>query len=188
MATKLTTVYPIPVQFMFTRFNRGVFLLGYFVCALSGACQPSIRCTTDEECERGSEAGVCLKATMEAKYCAFATTECESRLRWDASAGDNLGGQCLVTNVGCALDSCENGGVCSETAAGLSCTCPSGFVGDRCEINVDDCTPNPCQNGGACTDLVNDTSCACPSGFAGKNCEIVLLAGLEISPGVLSPD
>jgi hypothetical protein len=71
----------------------------------------------------------------------------------------------------CFANPCQNGGVCSDTEPGYSCSCPEGFSGDSCETNIDECDPNPCQNGGDCNDGVASYSCDCVDGFSGDNCE-----------------
>ena len=74
---------------------------------------------------------------------------------------------------------CLNGGQCTDltgitnSTAGRTCLCVSGFSGDSCETNIDDCATNPCQNGFACIDGVNNYICDCASSsdWSGKNCD-----------------
>ena len=32
----------------------------------------------------------------------------------------------------CAINPCENGGTCQDSANGYNCTCPSGYSGKNC--------------------------------------------------------
>ncbi|XP_077968899.1 uncharacterized protein LOC120344327 isoform X6 [Styela clava] len=72
----------------------------------------------------------------------------------------------------CLSSPCKNNGDCQNKKDGFSCSCVSGYRGNRCEININDCLPNPCQNEGKCVDRVNDYLCSCVDGFKGKRCEI----------------
>ena len=71
----------------------------------------------------------------------------------------------------CASNPCANGGACSSTPDGFTCTCPDGFTGADCSIDIDECESFPCRNGGGCTDLVNGFTCDCVSGFTGDLCQ-----------------
>ena len=61
-------------------------------------------CDTDEECLREGTRGQCVAPEG---YCAFADPQCDSQLRWDPTAGNELNNQCvknssLVTDAGLA--------------------------------------------------------------------------------------
>jgi Notch-like protein len=71
----------------------------------------------------------------------------------------------------CSPNPCDNGGTCNDGDATFSCTCPTGFTGDRCQTNIDDCTSGSCENGGTCVDGVNAFTCTCPTGFTGDRCQ-----------------
>nr|XP_039269416.1 uncharacterized protein LOC120344327 isoform X6 [Styela clava] len=72
----------------------------------------------------------------------------------------------------CLSSPCKNNGDCQNKKDGFSCSCVSGYRGNRCEIKINDCIPNPCFNEGTCHDKVNDFSCSCVDGYKGKLCEI----------------
>ncbi|XP_062616357.1 fibropellin-1-like [Saccostrea cucullata] len=82
----------------------------------------------------------------------------------------------LCTNTPCNPNPCLNSGSCDDssppTGRKYTCTCTTGFSGDRCEFSATDyCANNPCQNGGTCTSGTTTHSCQCPTGFTGSNCE-----------------
>jgi hypothetical protein len=63
------------------------------VVALAWACVPSrpFRCDDAQACVKDEARGWCT----DAGYCAYADAECESELRYEAHAGDGLGGRCV---------------------------------------------------------------------------------------------
>lgn len=79
---------------------------------------------------------------------------------------------------------CKNGGSCqallptppssqsptSPLTPHFSCTCPSGFTGDRCQTHVEDlCPPSFCSNGGRCyVQASGRPQCSCEPGWTGK--------------------
>ena len=79
-------------------------------------------------------------------------------------------------DLGCSQypPACLHGGTCTEnsvTDAGITCSCPPGYVGTTCEVDVDACLSRPCLNSATCVDGVEVYSCDCMVGFAGVNCE-----------------
>ena len=49
------------------------------------------------------------------------------------------GEACETSSVVCKIDTCKNGGKCTETtknAAGYECSCLSSFTGANCEIGI----------------------------------------------------
>ena len=41
----------------------------------------------------------------------------------------------IVTDVGCELNQCENGGSCEATGTeNYKCRCLSGYAGEKCEL------------------------------------------------------
>lgn len=96
----------------------------------------------------------------------------------------------LTGGARCACSSstgpCLNGGTCSTTPSGYSCSCQTGFSGTTCEIDV--CSPTPCYNGGACTRTATSPyyTCTCPlvyykSLFGGATCQTDLTNGPDMS-------
>lgn len=112
--------------------------------------------------------------------------------------------QCEVQIEQCSATTCQNNGKCSNFAAnppstpfaGLQCSCPCGYAGDRCEfpatnINANSvaqfandgaggvgyrlefCSREPCQNGGTCYHSLDGQGfvCSCKSGWSGTTCQ-----------------
>jgi uncharacterized membrane protein len=73
--------------------------------------------------------------------------------------------------LSCSDELCENGGICTEEAAGFSCDCEPGFSGERCERAVSDCDDEPCLNDGRCVDVGDGYVCDCLDGYSGDNCQ-----------------
>lgn len=76
----------------------------------------------------------------------------------------------------CHLRPCRNNGTCSDLRQGdegrnFTCTCPSGFEGDRCQLLVDHCLSEPCKNGATCSSSLAGPRCFCPEGYQGSTCE-----------------
>lgn len=79
---------------------------------------------------------------------------------------------------------CKNGGSCqallptppssrsptSPLTPHFSCTCPSGFTGDRCQTHLEElCPPSFCSNGGHCyVQASGRPQCSCEPGWTGK--------------------
>ncbi|XP_046437149.1 basement membrane-specific heparan sulfate proteoglycan core protein-like isoform X37 [Daphnia pulex] len=78
----------------------------------------------------------------------------------------------ITTCETCALNPCENGGVCQEayTQQGYSCICPSGFSGLNCDKIGETCYPGACGMG-RCVNMAGGFDCQCPMGKSGMNCE-----------------
>ena len=91
--------------------------------------------------------------------------------------GSIFGGSSSSTSSPCDPDvngdpgGCQNGATCSESLGIVSCSCATGFTGDKCENNIDECSSNPCQNNGVCKDVTNGYECTCPPGITGDQCE-----------------
>lgn len=101
------------------------------------------------------------------------------------SQPDYVGDLCETPIQNCPIfatpsnNPCENGGVCTNTAAGLTCDCAAtGYTGDRCDTDVDECNgANPCENGGTCVNEVGGFDCDCPPDFVGETCTIDVSGG-----------
>lgn len=90
---------------------------------------------------------------------------------------------------------CKNGGSCqallptppsspspaSPPASSFSCTCPSGFTGERCQTHLEDlCPPSFCFNGGHCyVQASGRPRCSCEPGWTGKHPGVCRLAPKE---------
>nr|XP_021518724.1 neurogenic locus notch homolog protein 4 isoform X1 [Meriones unguiculatus] len=83
---------------------------------------------------------------------------------------------------------CENGGSChallptparapsatSPPAPHFSCTCGSGFTGDRCQTHLEElCPPALCSNRGRChVQPSGRPRCSCEPGWTGEQCQL----------------
>lgn len=83
---------------------------------------------------------------------------------------------------------CKNGGSCqallptppssrsptSPLTPHFSCTCPSGFTGDRCQTHLEElCPPSFCSNGGHCyVQASGRPQCSCEPGWTGEQCQL----------------
>ncbi|XP_066030883.1 uncharacterized protein [Pocillopora verrucosa] len=74
----------------------------------------------------------------------------------------------------CLSYPCLNGGTCNRNliTGGYTCSCSSGYNGDRCEIGDVCSLSQPCLNGGTCLFLHHWPyfRCSCSAGYLGHNC------------------
>nr|QYB17310.1 heparan sulfate proteoglycan [Laodelphax striatellus] len=72
----------------------------------------------------------------------------------------------------CAVNPCENNGVCQEaqTKQGYKCICPRGFRGENCSYIGDPCYQGACGSG-KCVSSGSGLKCMCPLNKAGDRCE-----------------
>ncbi len=80
----------------------------------------------------------------------------------------------------CAINPCQNNGLCLPTSTGYQCQCSSSYTGSLCQTALNPCGYSPCQNGGQCNPTVNNSFyCTCPAGIftkrKNKNCLFVLI-------------
>jgi photosystem II stability/assembly factor-like uncharacterized protein len=75
-------------------------------CALAAGCDPSgVTCSGDPFCLRDGVQGACVPSPASPdRFCAFPDVSCGAGLRWDATAGDGLGGACVAALDGGAPD------------------------------------------------------------------------------------
>ncbi|XP_050408361.1 fibropellin-1 isoform X7 [Patella vulgata] len=73
----------------------------------------------------------------------------------------------------CDSSPCVNG-VCYEsstTTSGYTCSCATGYTGDRCQTTADDkCASNPCVRG-TCYSGTFTFTCTCPVNYGGDRCQ-----------------
>ena len=84
---------------------------------------------------------------------------------------------CVPSNPPCALNPCQNGGICTEdntSVSGYICFCPEGYSGDICQ-DIDAC--NPCTNG-----VCVEGYCQCNPGWFGVSCETDNICDLLVDP------
>jgi len=69
----------------------------------------------------------------------------------------------------CAVNPCENGGICTENGDLFTCNCTLVFTGDTCSDDVDECTLNTdnCSENAECINTVGSYNCSCLVGFTG---------------------
>ena len=104
--------------------------------------------------------------------------QCEPQCGGLECGNDGCGGSCGDCGLGevcqsgscvsdgssaCAPNPCENGGICTENAAGVpECECPDDFVGDNCEtpVALQDCNVDLDRIGdGICENSLNILAC-----------------------------
>lgn len=92
--------------------------------------------------------------------------------RYQCACSPGYGGpRCEVDIDDCAVDRCQNGGLCVDRVNDYECQCSVGYEGKNCELPKDDCVGMPCQNGGECVDGNARYTCVCQAGFSGLDCE-----------------
>ncbi|XP_063060560.1 delta and Notch-like epidermal growth factor-related receptor [Engraulis encrasicolus] len=114
---------------------------------------------SDPQC---SGKGKCItQPTVDTFYC-----ECD----------DGFNGIFCEEYDACHHKPCENNATCTDARQGgqgrnFTCSCPTGFEGDRCQALVDHCLSQPCRNGASCSSSLGGAHCYCPEGFQGSQCE-----------------
>ncbi|XP_033120853.1 fibropellin-3-like [Anneissia japonica] len=98
------------------------------VCSLPLASGTATTCPGAQAVLRYYYAGSTSGCTPFAYYCGANANNFESSTLCEAACG--------VVTTACASAPCLNGGTCSQTTIGYSCTCPSGYTGTRCETSV----------------------------------------------------
>lgn len=79
---------------------RAGFAIG-LIAGLVG-CRPTFTCISDEQCDRGSEPGVCQLSTG---YCSFPDPSCESEQRYGELAPSEYAGMCVPPTDGSSSES-----------------------------------------------------------------------------------
>eukprot|EP00794_Sanderia_malayensis_P004747 gene4747-5371_t len=74
----------------------------------------------------------------------------------------------------CSPNPCQNGGSCTSSSSGYTCSCQAGYTGVNCETLINHCNPNPCQNSGSCTSSSSGYTCSCQAGYTGVTCETLI--------------
>ncbi|XP_028179352.1 protein eyes shut [Ostrinia furnacalis] len=86
------------------------------------------------------------------------------------------------SSLACLSGPCLNGGSCSDSGSGYTCSCANGWTGVHCNESV--CENNPCHAGGSCVRHPGSGFlCLCPYGRHGIFCEY----NVEITRPSLSP-
>lgn len=135
---------------------RGVLL----VLLLSGCGSDVVTCAGDARCVRAGVHGSCVQSTVStAHFCAFADGACPTGQRWDKTAGDGLGKQCVGSIVAppdmAPAAPQPNGAACTAASECTSGFCVDGYCCDR------DCSGEACAacnvpgNLGTCTPIAN---------------------------------
>lgn len=100
---------------------------------------------------------------MEGRY------KCECQLGWE-------GYNCEIDSNECAIQPCQNDGVCiqGQTAGSFECRCVSGYTGQLCQEKIAWCSnneSNPCKNEAKCIRMDSRYKCLCENGFEGLHCD-----------------
>ena len=170
-----------------------------YVCDGSpSVCEPAA-CVPDcdgKACGPDGCGGVCGTCEDPAVCQAGECVQCEPQCGGLECGNDGCGGSCGDCGLGevcqsgscvsdgssaCAPNPCENGGICTENAAGVpECECPDDFVGDNCEtpVALQDCNVDLDRIGdGICENSLNILAClydggdCCESTCAQDLCE-----------------
>ena len=148
---------------------------------LSGLCSGgTCKCKLDTDCgdNRECHSNECYASFDITVYKETAenilgeNAECNEPYFYNAASDGYLDCQRVVS---VCVDNypCQNGGLCTNTTSGVSCTCPSMYTGDRCQ-DISQCDASATvQNGnlGTCTEFLNnDQSCtpSCNIGYVGS--------------------
>ncbi|KAI1727015.1 delta-like protein 3 [Ditylenchus destructor] len=70
-------------------------------------------------------------------------------------------------------DQCNGHGKCEGTTQQFTCSCNTGYSGNKCEIadpNVIPCDNGDCHNHGKCEGVKAKFSCKCDNGYVGNTC------------------
>jgi hypothetical protein len=80
---------------------------------------------------------------------------------------DYLQGRLCDTLISsCAVNPCQNNGLCIPTSTGYQCQCSASYTGALCQTPLNPCSYLPCQNGGQCNPTANNSFyCTCPAGI-----------------------
>ncbi|KAJ8707822.1 hypothetical protein PYW07_011499 [Mythimna separata] len=77
------------------------------------------------------------------------------------------------SNNGSTVSICQNycfQGECSVSAEGPTCSCKTGYSGERCEVNA---CHDYCLHGGVCSlNEENKRVCQCTAGYDGERCDV----------------
>ena len=84
-----------------------------------------------------------------------------------------MGNTCQINIDDCALEPCQNSGLCIDGINEFSCECRAGYEGVFCEEELDPCDSYPCLNGGVCTKYTGVLyMCTCHPDYEGQNCAV----------------
>ncbi len=141
-------------------------LFAFFALGSGSGCIKSkpYECANAEQCIKGDSVGRCEAAG----FCSFISNDCSSGWRFEAEAGDDLGGVCVeapstdpdagveacgASGAACCDDgTCQEGGNCNTTSSLCE---PCGGVDQAC-CTGDVCGQNKFCQSGVCTQCVTD--------------------------------
>uniref|UniRef100_A0A8C2VC98 Neurogenic locus notch homolog protein 4 n=1 Tax=Chinchilla lanigera TaxID=34839 RepID=A0A8C2VC98_CHILA len=83
------------------------------------------------------------------------------------------GPTCLEEVTACHSEPCLNGGSCSPSPGGYSCTCRPSHTGPQCQTAVDHCQ-KPCPRNSRCLRSGPSFQCLCLQGWTGALCSVPL--------------
>ncbi|XP_076252739.1 cadherin-related tumor suppressor fat isoform X2 [Rhynchophorus ferrugineus] len=142
------------------------------------------------EGEQGLELTMAVKSGSVYKSKFYAKDKLQKKVLADLFRTEDL----FVGYSPCSDETCENGGICTETLTvkrttritdsqnliftsplvmhEYSCQCADGFTGTTCNKRQDPCLPNPCKNNGQCRRQGFNYHCVCPHNKDGKHCDM----------------
>ena len=126
--------------------------------ALDAECPVSSGCFNGGSCFNGS---CCCPSSFTGKFLfSFSSTRETDRF------AHRQGRLCETPINPCAINPCQNNGLCSATASGYQCQCSIYYTGALCEITLNPCDYSPCRNGATCRFVGNTTvfNCTCAPG------------------------
>ena len=114
-------------------------------------CPVSTGCLNGGSCFNGS---CCCSATFTGKLNTVHLTQKKIRYAHE-------GRLCEIPINPCAVNPCQNNGLCVPSSAGYQCQCSIYYTGALCDVSLNPCDYSPCRNGGTCRLSGNSTAFTC---------------------------